>query len=352
MSDSGPATALTYTDDAVGMTPGSSDWDAIFGYYPVLFNTEAEVGRLNPNNFAQFASGGSVDITSGSAGDVMIAFPRMGLSVTRTSTTINIKLTDNPNNPSFSYYAHQRGNTQKNIFYLGAYESYVASNQMRSLSAKTPTANISFENYLACGRGLGYGYDMAAMYQVYYVMTLFLLKYKTRDSQAAVGMGKTASVANSGALNNAGMNYGSTAGTYGVKLFGLENFWGNMWEFVAGVIKSGSRVLVATDNFNANGSGYIDAGAIGNVTGYTYIKDILGITAAPFIPTASTGNQTANNYYCDCGNVSVDSSIMPMRARGYYSWGAAANKNWPGIFMQGLDLSTADTSIASRLMYL
>ena len=73
LSNSNPATCVTYADDAVGMTAGDSAWDEFFGHYPVLLKNGVEVGKLNPNNFDQFEDGTTADISSGNAGDAMIA---------------------------------------------------------------------------------------------------------------------------------------------------------------------------------------------------------------------------------------------------------------------------------------
>ena len=43
-SNSNPETCITYADDAVGMTSGSSEWDDFFGHYPCLFKNGVEVG--------------------------------------------------------------------------------------------------------------------------------------------------------------------------------------------------------------------------------------------------------------------------------------------------------------------
>ena len=68
LSNSNPETAVTYTDDAVGMVAGSPDWYkmSIFNKIkPCLFKNGAVVGYLNPDNFAQYADGSAADISSG-----------------------------------------------------------------------------------------------------------------------------------------------------------------------------------------------------------------------------------------------------------------------------------------------
>ena len=204
-SDSNPETCCTYGDDAVNMTPGSDEWDEWFGEYPCLFNAGSEVGKLNTMNFAEFEDGTTADITSGDAGDVMIAFPRHGLKLSKSGDVITVTMTDNPNDPNFEYMAHKRGSTDKDKFYLGVYMGYELDNKLRSLSDKTPVSNKSLNEFrtLAQANGApngngGSGYDQHGFYQLVYLQASYLLKYKTLDSQTAVGKGAESSITTGG----------------------------------------------------------------------------------------------------------------------------------------------------------
>ena len=157
LANSNPSSCITYQDDAVGMTAKSSDWDNFFGHYPVLLKNGVEVGKLNPNNFAQFEDGSAADITSGDAGDVMIAFPRRGVKISTSGDILTISMTDDPDNSDFTYYAHTRGTTRKEVFYLGAYKGYVASSKLRSLSGKAPTASQTIGTFRTQAHANGTG---------------------------------------------------------------------------------------------------------------------------------------------------------------------------------------------------
>ena len=81
-----PETAVSYTDDAVGITPGNG-WDdePIFGRIrPLLYKRNAtikDVGYLNLNNYTEFMDGTPADITSGESGDVYVDFPAMYIQI-------------------------------------------------------------------------------------------------------------------------------------------------------------------------------------------------------------------------------------------------------------------------------
>ena len=94
---------------------------------------------------------------------------------------------------------------------------------------------------------------------------------KNRSCQTAFGYGRCESSNSSaiapGTMNSKGMFWGSNDQTSGVKVFGMENWWGNLWRRTAGYINASGTQKVkltrgthdgstATD-YNTDGSGYI-----------------------------------------------------------------------------------------------
>lgn len=356
LTNSNPTTSVTYADDATEMRAGSSDWDDFFGYYPCLFKAGAEVGKLNPNNFAQFEDGSNADITSGNAGDVMIAFPRHGLKISTANNKVTISMTDDPNNPDFEYMAHQRGTTAKDVFYLGAYKGFKdSSNKLRSLSGKTITANQTIgtfrtqaqANGKSNGNG-GSGYDQSAFYQLTYRQAMYVLKYKNLDSQSAVGRGYVdgnSAATKTGNTNTKGMNYGETTGKQQMKLFGLEDFWGNVYEFIDGLYSDASRnIMTATQGFNDTGSGYTNQGqgATSNVSGY--MSKPQGGTHTGFVPKESSGSETT--YFCD--SASLGASRLACFGG---SWDDASGAGAFRLYVAH-SASYSSANYAARLMYL
>lgn len=348
-SNSNPETCITYADDAVGMTAGSSDWDSFFGHYPCLFKDGAEVGKLNPNDFTKFEDGTDADITSGNAGDVMIAFPKLGYKISTSGDIVTVSMTDNPNAEGYCYLAHTRGTTVKDKFYLGAYKGYVTSSKLRSLSDKTPTTNTTIGNFRTQAQANGSGYDQSAFNQLIFRQCMYLLKYKNLDSQTAVGQGYTnsnsASIA-TGGTNTKGMDYGETTGKLQMKLFGLEDFWGNVNEFIDGIFSNSSRnILTATENFNDTGSGYTNRGASGfsSDTG-GYMSKVQGTSEKGFVLKEASGSATT--YYCDYGYV-----YASRLACFGGNWGDGASAGAFRLYVI-LSASGSNSSISARLMYL
>lgn len=353
LSDSNPATCVSYADDAANMQAGSAEWDEFFGHYPCLFKDGAEVGKLNPNDFSKFADGTNADITSGAAGDVMIAFPRRGVKITTSGTKVTVSVTNGASEDGFSYLAHQRGETNKDVFYLGVYKGFVDSGKLRSLSGKTPTVKQYIQTFRTQAQANGAGYEQSAFYQLLFRQCMYILKYKNLNSQQAVGNGYVWAPdgqlipVQTGATNASGMDWGDkTALTSRVKLFGMEDFWGNVYEFIDGLyINTTWNILTATDGFNDSGTGYTDCGkgASDNQTS-GFMQSAQGTAQTGFIPKTFAGSETT--YYCD--SATFVRGAVPMYG-GYFR----SNKG-VGVFNLNIDVATssAQNHIGSRLMYL
>ena len=358
LSNSNPATCITYADDAVGMTAGSSEWDDFFGHYPVLLKNGVEVGKLNPDNFAQFKDGSVADITSGNAGDVMIAFPRRGLTISTRDSLLTISMTDDPDNTDFEYNAHTRGTTAKDVFYLGAYKGYVASSKLRSLSGKTPTASQTIGTFRTQARANGTGYEQSGFYQLIFRQCMYLLKYKNLNSQKAVGYGyvlssHSAAIA-TGGTETWGMDCELIKATnpsymtdqnHHVKCFGLEDFWGNIWEWIDGCVTNSTRnILTGNDNFNDSGSGYTDNGQGATANIGNYMSKPQGTTKTGFLAKEVSGSDST--YFCD--SASLYASCV---ARFGGHW---IDASYAGAFRLYVNYASSgsNASIAARLMYL
>lgn len=265
----------TYADDAIGMEAGSTKWDKFFGHYPCLLQNGVELCHLNPSDYTRNSKGSAVDITNGTLGDVMVAFPRRGLKVTKENGKYIISMTDNPNAPGFEYMAHRRGDTLKDKFYLGAYQACEQDSKLRSLSGAFPVFNKTVSQFrvLAQAHGAsdgdgGSGYDQFGFFQLLYLQCMFLLKYKSLDSLGIIGNGVDFVYNNkicpvvTGSANKLGLDTSAqshVSGTTCCKLFGIEDIWGNLHEWIDGIVSVSSSqkfVLTATQKFNDSGDGY------------------------------------------------------------------------------------------------
>ena len=352
LTNSNPASAVTYTDDAVGMTAGSSAWDsmAIFkDIKPCVLKNGVVQYYLNPNDFTKKADGSAADITSGNDGDVMIEIPKTGFSITTNDNYIDVKVTNNPNNAAFKYYAHSRaaeGDRQK--LYIGAYKGYKdGSNKLRSLSGKAPTTSQTIGTFRTQAQANGAGYDLVSFYPLTLLQCLYLIRYKNLDSQTALGQGYTGGSAaqSTGATNTAGMCYGSTSTTSRIKLFGIEDFWGNVWEWIDGLFCDSSRnIKTAFQGFNDTGNGYTSRGQGATTNIGHYMSKPQGSSETGFIAKEVSGSSTT--YFADYAYLYA--GCLPIFG-GDWNDGALA-----GAFHLDVTCSASysDSGIGARLMYL
>ena len=349
-----PTTWATYADDAVGMTAGSSDWDDFIGHYPCLLLNGVENGKLNPNNFGQFTDGTTADITSGDAGEVMIAFPRHGLKMFSDGRYLTISVTDEDNAAGFDYSAFSYKGQECSHVYQGAYEGYSYLGKLHSLSGKSPSASMNISTFRTHAQANGTGYEQRTYFPLVYLQCLYMLKYKGQNAQIAIGKGYTNSYNSSphatGTTNTKGMDWGETTGTQACKLFGIEDFWGNEWDFVDGIISTSNRIcFVADGNFNDTGSGYTSTGSpyqSSNINGYfTRVNDNV-TPQMGFLPNPAYKNLgTDFDYFCDYA--------MIASSRWAIFGGDWINESNAGVFELNIARTNAyaDTDVGARLSY-
>ena len=358
-ADSNPATCCSYADDAVNMQSGASanaQWQEFFGYKPCLFKNGQVVGYLNPNDYSKFENGGTADITSGNAGDVMIEFPRRGIRCVKDGTTIRISMTDAPNDPEFKYYAHQRGTVSKDAFYIGAYVGTFADGNTDNTNTSKKIRSLSGQKmarYNAEGNATQYeknhntkrtqcqnngdGYESFPYVLMIFLQVMYVLQFKNLNSVDNLGVrfisGQYSSIGSgdeyygyadylTGSTNSAGLflknayTTNTSAYTDSTKTFGMEDLLAFCY------MHDGFVFGPMTPN-DGNDTRYVALLALGidvyNESFDTYtvvfdstehevpsssadkISECAGITECPFFPLATNGSSTT--YYCGTGSL-------------------------------------------------
>lgn len=336
--NSNPATALTYTDDAVGLTPATGNngafsygsWADKFPFNaikPCMYLNGAVNYYLNPNNYAQKVDGITAsDITSGTDGDVMVEFPKIYWKFETIGTDLYVRYSNAKIDATYKCLAHLRGITEKDKCYISAYLGYSLASKLRSLSGKTPTVSQIISAFRTLAEANGAGYTQMAFYQLLMLQVLFIVMFKSRDSQTALGRGyvdgNTAKIA-TGGTNAKGMFYGETTGKLQNKFCGIEDFYGNIYYWIDGFFSNATRnMLIANQSFNDTGSGYTDygQGATANLLGY--ISAVQGGIETGFVAKATAGSATT--HYPDFGFLYA--SCLPVFG------GAWANGDTTGAF--------------------
>lgn len=363
-----PASMCTYTDDAVGMTAGSSDWlsTQVFALLKnCILKDGAVLGYLKPGNLTQYVDGSAADITT-LGNDVMLEIgAKLGYMIEWDSTNTNklhVKVTDNPNAPAFNYDAFSLDSYNDcDKIYIGVYKGFNSGSKIYSSSGRAVTASQTIDTFRTWCRARGTGYQQRSYGSVKLMQCLYIIYFKNLNSQASVGYGYVASGHSAGASTGGTNAYGfnsevikasnpsyMTDQNHQVKCLGLEDFWGNYWEFIDGLCTNASiNVLTCkcAANFDTDGTGY-DNNGNGGVSANigNYMSRCQGGSNAGF--TAQTVAGSDSTYFCDFDCLYASGLAIFGGYWAYISNAGAFQLNVANAF------SFSDGTVASRLMYL
>lgn len=325
-NDSNPSTKVRYLLDAVGMTPakmnftaGTFDYgswsDAFFMPRPCMLKYDGTVDYyLNENDYTKKADGTASDVANvdygGSAmmewgdGTNLIWWkivPDKGNDKSASIYIANYKADDD-----FVCYNHidKYGNV-KSHFYTPIYNgSLDSSNRLRSISGQAVMKNKTATQEMSYANENGDGWDIETYVDRMLISFLLILISKSTNSQACFGEGMSQNsgqgslLLQTGTMNTKGLFWGESTGKSGVKVFGMENFWGNQWRRTAGLIlANGITKVKLTPPYNTDGSGYKTITSVapsGTIGGF--IKDII-FAKDGFAPSVASGSEST--YYCD-----------------------------------------------------
>lgn len=232
----------------------------------------------------------------------------------------------NPNSASLYVANYQADKDFKNLnfidingnekahFYTPIYNgSLDSNNKLRSISGQTVIESKTVSQEMTYARANGTGYEIEQYVDRLLINILLIIMGKSTDTQDVFGRGmsENASAENillkTGTMDSKGLFWGENAGKAGVKVFGMENYYGNQWRRTVGLILANGIVKVklspstkdgsSATNYNTDGTGYIEIpNSTPSGTGGGYIKDML-YTALGMFPISITGS--SSTYYPD-----------------------------------------------------
>ena len=135
---------------------------------------------------------------------------------------------------------------------------------------------------------------------------MYLLLYRNRNSQVALGQGRTSTsntvAADTGWSNTRPFCWGDQGGHNGVVFLGVEDFYGNVWEWVDGccLVDGVYRLTRDPAKYNDDAIRYEIASASGMLSNVNdkYITKVMGYNDVGFLPAAASGG-SSNTYWCD-----------------------------------------------------
>ena len=349
----GIPSSYEYLEDCAGFTAASvSEMNSWAGvkildkFKPCLIKPGATAPEyyLNKDNYAKRAEGDTASILTGADGDVMIEVERMWFKIVKnTDSTATLYISEVELDGYKSFIGDQE------VAYRGAYEASVSGGVMRSISGVAPAVSSTRATFRGYAKARGGEYSQNDYYLLRLWQCMYILLYGTRDSQTAIGKGYSVS-GNTGALKTGKTNmrpfcWGETDGFSGMKFLGVENFYGNVWEFVDGltIVDYVCKITEDPSKYDDVGTSYeITAGAVPSASDGGYIKKMQATNDAPFLPSDIGGSETT--YFCDI--LWTNSGTMVACFGG--GWNIAGQAGAFCWFL-GSGASDTDSSTGSRL---
>ena len=312
-TESDPEDCITYLADAVGMTPAYMDYtndkfswgswrDAFFMPRPCMVKYDGTVDYyLDEHDYAKKYDGTASDVADDTyGGNAMMEWGRDGKIIwykivpdSDDNTSASVYIADYKVDDDFHCWSFI--NNQGNIvdhFYTPIYNGSLDSNgKLRSISGKTYDKlcqGKTSAQEVAAAELNNPSTDKIWMIETFADITLvnllLILISKTLDSQSAFGAGRcgqasaASSMLSTGTMDDKGLFWGyTTDGTKGVKVFGMENWWGNQWRRYVGHIMNDYVQKYKMTYGIQDGStqnGYLTSSTASDYNGY-----LTGITA-------------------------------------------------------------------------
>ncbi|MBQ2635021.1 MAG: hypothetical protein IJF88_10650 [Oscillospiraceae bacterium] len=337
--ESDPSEAVTYLADAVGLTPAHMDFvndafvwgswaDAFFLPRPCMLKYDGTVDYyLDPADYTKKLDGTASDVADDSyGGNAMMEWGRNGRRIwykivpdSADPSSASVYIADHRADGGYRAWSFvNSAGMMTEHFYTPIYNGTLDANgRLRSVSGKGYAALSKYktaEEEIAAAELNNPGTDKLWYTEVYADVTLInlllILMAKSLDTQSAYGNGRTGqgsgatAMLGTGTMDDKGLFWGSAGNSSGVKIFGMENWWGNQWRRYAGhmmvdyvhqyKMTRGRQDGSAADDYNITGSGYL-SGATAPQSD-DYIKK-MQFNGDGFL-SKETGGSSAS-YWCD-----------------------------------------------------
>ncbi len=237
--------------------------------------------------------------------------------------------------------------------YVGRYNTSGTQNAQASVTGKAPLVSISRKDARTgvAQKGTGWQlYDYASWCAVW---LLFLVEFADWDSQTVLGKGYTdgnSGVAQTGATDSMKYHTGQSAGTDGknhIQYRGIEDPYGNCYEWIDGINFSDRKAYVCTDPTKYKddvSTDYTDTGITLCESGWISGLGMSSAATWAFLPNKKDGS--ASTYIPDY--VYSSTGWLVLMVGGYCSYGTYAGL-W--CFSAGSSSSNTNTNIGARLLF-
>jgi hypothetical protein len=228
---------------------------------------------------------------------------------------------------------------------------------LASVAGRYPLTKLDIVDFRTLAHNRGPGWEQVDFLTQRLVNLLFTIEFASLDGQSALGQGVVGKTWNStykaeltgqATYGSDNPNYGiTTDGLHSMCYRGIENWWGNVWQWCDGInIKADWNPWIADHGFESDKfeSPYWDTGlTLPNDIGY--ISDIYTSPDWAFLPKAKSGS--SSEYFCDYYYEATGNRVL-LCGGGWYDGGKAGPWGWSGSGSS----SAAYVHIGGRLMFI
>lgn len=325
--DANPATRVSYPADVdnaqftaakMNFTSGAFEYGGwpskpgeMFMPRPCMLTYAGVVDHyLHPNDYTKREDGQTASSVASTAfgGNAMMEWPKIYVKRWSENGVYHFRCSDIKMEDDWECWSnYDKNNNEIDHFYTPIFFGSSVSNKLRSISGQSNYVNntAASEISLAKANGADIWYTEVVADR-FLICDLLTMMGKSTNHQAVYGSGRSKSgnksAIDQGTMNTKGLFWGSTDETSGVKVFGMENWWGNLWRRTAGYINAngtqkvkltrGTKDGTTVADYNTDGSGYLSiSGATPAGTSGGYINTM---KTMPYgrIPVTASGSGT------------------------------------------------------------
>ena len=334
--ESDPSARVTYLYDAVGMKPAHmdfqkgvfdcGDWGNLWfvrDNRPCMVKADGSVdcyldGEDYSRNYLDGSPSKVGDVSSGL--NAMAAIPLCWVRRWEEDGDRCVAFCQERWDESYEAFAHMRPDGSYSPFCYGPmFRGSVDSRGcLRSLSGMTPGTGRTVQAELSAARknGENWGLENWAFWNL--IHDLLVLMGKSTDIQSVFGQGRTAhDPIHNGSLADKGAFFGFSTPNHAVKVFHMEQFWGQRRERLMGLMLDHgvfrAQMAPGTEGYNLTGKGYESIGS--SVRGGKNPEGFVGICRQSrygLLPEALEGSENTG----ECSHYEADHSVLAMAAAG------------------------------------
>ena len=331
-STSSPTGRVTYPSDVdnADFTPAKMNFGGAFSYggwdfdpgekfmpRPCMLTYAGVVDHyLNPDDYTKKVDGTASSVANTSfGGNAMMEWPKIYTKRWEENGVYHFRCSDTPQDEDWDCWCnYDRNNNQIDHFYTPIYFGSLVSGKLRSISGAANSVSTTAANEITYAKANGNDWYTEVLADRLLLQDLLVMMARSTECQTAFGYGRCKSSNTNaiapGTMNAKGMFWGSNDQTSGVKVFGMENVWGNLWRRTAGWINANGTQKVkltrgthdgsTVTDYNTDGGGYIsvaNATPAGTSGGYISTMKTEAYGRLPVQASGSSSTYEADGLY-------------------------------------------------------